>query len=36
MATHPNRSLFVVFGIGLKWMIFIKWHPMDDTNASPL
>ena len=36
MATHPNRSLSVVFGIGPKGMIFIKWHPMDDTNASPL
>ncbi|KAK4139051.1 uncharacterized protein C8A04DRAFT_16208, partial [Dichotomopilus funicola] len=30
---HPNRMLFVIFGVGLKWMFF-KWDPFN--NASPL
>lgn len=34
-AAHPNRMLFVIFGIGLKWMFF-KWDPVNAANASPL
>ncbi|KAK4233454.1 hypothetical protein C8A03DRAFT_38832 [Achaetomium macrosporum] len=32
---HPNRMLFLIVGIGLKWMIF-KWDPIGGANASPL
>lgn len=32
---HPNRMLFVIFAIGLKWMSF-KWDPIGAVNAPPL
>ncbi|KAK4150232.1 hypothetical protein C8A00DRAFT_37182 [Chaetomidium leptoderma] len=31
-AAHPNRMLFVISGIGLKWMIF-KWDPIAGATA---